>query len=228
MQGGCGPANFELFVSPNSQPSRSRKCRDLEIVIAVIRGQLSKRLRVIETRIASKIMFQIRICQPSDAPEIATVFAQSCRKAYHPFFPPSLISRYTPAKQLDRWTSHLNELSPNRRLFVAVSTESPQALGFIQVGSSEEDGIGEIQYLFVRPDCIRTGVGSALLHYGEQWLIAQGYKSGLLWVFTENGSGVAFYLNQGYKDSGVVQDEPTLLKAGFIIKERKLRKSFSS
>jgi GNAT superfamily N-acetyltransferase len=228
MQGGCGPQNFETFVSHYRQPCRTRKCRDLKIFFPLIAGNLSRRHRVVETRIAFKVMFQIRTSQPSDAPEIATVFAHSCRKAYNPFFPPSLISRYTPAKQLDRWTNQLNELSSNRRLFVAVSSESPQTLGFIQVGPSEEDGVGEIQYLFVSPNCMRTGVGSALLHYGEQWLIAQGYKSGLLWVFTENGSGVAFYLNQGWKDSGVVQDEPTLVKTGFKIKECKLRKSFSS
>lgn len=173
-------------------------------------------------------MFQIRICQPSDALEIATIFAHSCRTAYNNFFPPSLISRYTPANQLDRWTNHINELPPNRQLFVATSTESTQTLGFIEVGPSKQDGIGEVHYLFVGPNYIRTGVGSALLHYGEQWLITQGYQSGLLWVFTENENAFAFYLNQGWKDSGVAQDEPTLVKLGLRIKECELRKSFSS
>jgi len=101
-------------------------------------------------------------------------------------------------------------------------------LGFIEVGSSEQDGIGEVHYLFVLPNYVRAGVGSALLRHGEQWLISQGYKSGLLWVFAENKSAFAFYLNQGWKDSRVAQDEPTLVKAGFRIKECKLRKSFSS
>src|SRR5271170_3197168 len=111
--------------------------------------------------------------QPSDAEGIATVFALSCEYAYRPIFPPALISRYTPAKQVERWTNHVRESSSLNQLMVATSKDSNRVLGFIEVGPSDESNVGEIHYLFVLPSFSGTGIGAALLRSGEHWLMSR-------------------------------------------------------
>jgi GNAT superfamily N-acetyltransferase len=170
---------------------------------------------------------QLRPSRPSDASEIATLFAYSCKQAYSPIFPAFILSRYIPTKQLDRWTNHLNVMLPEHRVIVATST-SNEILGFIEVGPSTQQDIGEIHYLFVLPTATEGGVGTTLLRAGEQWLHGQGFKNGLLWVFCGNEPARRFYTKEGWQESGVVQQEPSLLEAGASVMECKLQKTFGS
>jgi GNAT superfamily N-acetyltransferase len=169
--------------------------------------------------------FHLRPSQLSDNVEIATLFAYSCEKAYNHIFPPSFLSRYTPKNQLERWTTHLNTIPSTHRVIVA-ATAPGEVFGFIEVGPSDEELIGEIHYLFVLPTAAEKGVGTALLRSGEQWLKEQGYHGGLLWVFCGNELAKRFYFKEGWEGCEVQQQEPTLLQAGYSIMECKLTKSF--
>ena len=139
-------------------------------------------------------------------------------------FPASLLARFTPAKQCERWSHYLENLSSSHRIFVAISTESKRAIGFIDVGPSDEENTGEIYYLFVSPSSMGIGVDTALLRCGENWLASRGYLKGQLWVSCDNVVGKTFYLSKGWRESEAAQEEPTLLKDGISVMECKLKK----
>jgi GNAT superfamily N-acetyltransferase len=177
-------------------------------------------------RLVSADSVLVRPSNSADAPQIATVFAYSCKEAYSPLFPAFLLFRYTPANQLDRWIEHINKLPTTHHLIVATSA-SKELLGFIEVGPSEKAGIGEFHYLFVHPTYARIGIGAALMREGEHWLYDQGYRIGTLWVFCGNEVARMFYLKHGWQDFGVEQEEPTLLREGASVMERQMRKTFT-
>src|SRR5277367_3339934 len=168
--------------------------------------------------------FTIRPSHPSDADDIATLFARSCSEAYKHLFPASFLARYTPTRQRERWNYHLENLPTSHRIFVAVSTEANTAIGFIEVGPSEEENTGEIHYLFVSLASMGVGVGTALIKSGENWLAEKGYRNGYLWVFCNNNVGKTFYLSKGWRESGVAQEEPMLIRDGISVMECKLKK----
>jgi GNAT superfamily N-acetyltransferase len=165
---------------------------------------------------------RLRQSQVSDGPGIASLFAYTCKETYSPFFPQPLLDRYTPTKQLERWTTHLRTLSAEHRIIVA--TDYDEILGFVEVGPSGQERIGEIHYLFVHPKSARVGVGTALLRSGELWLYEQGYRACQLWVFCENKKARQFYKKERWEESNIVQDEPSLSRAGYSVPECKLRK----
>ena len=176
--------------------------------------------------------FKLRPANRSDATEIGTLFALSCAKAYTSILPETYMSRYTPDNQLERWTKHLRDLPADHMIIVAASpSESPlhHLFGFIEVGpsvgSSSQDYVGEIHFLFVHPDSSRLGVGTALINCGEQWLREKGFRDGLLWVFCDNQIAIRFYKNQGWQEEGAPQKEPECLKGGYEVMECKLRKN---
>jgi diamine N-acetyltransferase len=170
--------------------------------------------------------YKLRPSKLSDAAEVATVFACSCKHAYSPFLPSALISRYTPEDQLERWTNHLSTLPSNHRIIVAASDED-DIFGFIEVGPSAEEHCGEVHYLFVWPASARNGVGSSLLSSGEQWLLEEGYTNSILWVFNDNKIGREFYTAKGWKQTGGEQEEPSLLRLGFHVMECKMEKELN-
>lgn len=169
----------------------------------------------------------LRASRIDDAPEIATLFAYSATKAYEHILPPEVLSRYTPENQLERWKNHLNTLLPGHHIIVALTPESNQLLGFIEVGPSKQKSIGEVHYLFVLPALERRGVGTVLMQAGEQWLKEQGYKSGLLEVFCKNDVAKRFYRKEGWVDFTPPREEPQFLQMGYSIKDNEMRKEFS-
>jgi ribosomal protein S18 acetylase RimI-like enzyme len=169
--------------------------------------------------------FSLRSFVPSDAPQVADVFAQSCRHAYASIFPPELLCRYTASQQLDRWTEHLASMPDDHEMIVAVSSTSSAIIAFIEVGPSPDKFVGEINYLFVLPELTRNGVGATLVERAEKWFVERGYHEEILWVFCENHDALSFYRKTNWAtERETEQLEPTLVGLGFRILTRRLRK----
>ena len=170
--------------------------------------------------------FVLRDARAIDAPEIATVFALSCTRAYQGIFPPVLLAEYTPGRQLRRWADHLESATADSCVLVAAL--QAQVIGFIEVGpASEAPGFGEIHYLFVHPEHARCGAGSRLLREGETCLAGDGYRKALLWVFRDNALAQGFYERAGWQHAGIERAEPSLLKRDYPITECQYSKALA-
>src|SRR2546423_6827289 len=94
-----------------------------------------------------------------------------------------------------RWRERLGRT----RTFVAVEDELQ---GFVSVGPSRDEdareGDGELYAIYVEPALIGTGVGHALLAYGEREL-AGTYRGATLWVFEANALARRFYERHGWR-----------------------------
>jgi ribosomal protein S18 acetylase RimI-like enzyme len=159
-----------------------------------------------------------------DDDEIATVFALGCQYAYTSFFPTSLIQRYNPTTQRDRWRTHRTSLSPKHKILVA-ATDHSSVVGFVEVGPATDPKLGEVHYLFVHPDHLRLGIGAALLRAAEHSLERDGYTIAVLWVFTKNETAMKFYEKLGWSVYGEERTESTLASQGFYTQEIEMRKT---
>jgi GNAT superfamily N-acetyltransferase len=186
----------------------------------------------------SQAPVELRLAAPADAAELATVFAETCRHAYQHILPPSFLARYVPSVQVPRWTKHLDELPPSHRLTLA--WQEGRIIGFVEVshGRPDKEGstignltvadparVGEVDYLFVHPPSIGTGVGRLLLSTGESWLAEMGVDVAIIWVFSANTSARRFYDRFGWKFTGHEQLEPELLKDEVSVRECLYRKT---
>ena len=189
----------------------------------------------------SQAPVELRLATPADAIELAAVFADSCLYAYQDVLPRESLARYVPSVQEPRWTKHLDELPPSHR--VTLACQEGRIAGFVEAsrGRPDEEGdtignltvpdparVGEVDYLFVHPPSIGTGVGRLLLTAGESWLAEMGADSAILWVFSANTPAREFYDRCGWEFTGYEQLEPELLKRGVSVRERLYRKTLST
>lgn len=168
----------------------------------------------------------VRPALPSDLYELAFIHSNSCIHTYAKFLPATFLEkRYAHANQLDYFARNLQK-RPERQILVGVDLDYNNVLGFIDVGPSGEDCVGKVNSLFVGPKYMHHGIGSCLLHTGEQWLMAHGYKSAILWVFSENGQARKFYQKAGWEDSKM--EKPTSWAGLDKVECCRLQKTFQS
>lgn len=182
---------------------------------------------------------ELRPATAADVTEIAEVFADTCRCAYQDVLPPVSLARYVPAVQIPRWTKHIGSLPPGH--LITVACQADHIVGFIETKRSGPGGenhavgdltfedtavVGELDYLFVHPGTIGTGVGRLLLRAGEDWFVATGADAAILWVFSDNVLARDFYERSGWRFTGHEQDEPGLKKTGFTVRECLYSKCF--
>ena len=67
---------------------------------------------------------------------------------------------------------------------------------------AQYDGWGEIVSLYLLPDCMRRGVGSALLDECLQLLREDGYDRCYLWAIEGNAIADSFYRKHGFIRTG--------------------------
>jgi GNAT superfamily N-acetyltransferase len=94
---------------------------------------------------------------------------------------------------------------PTESVFVSVDNLN-EIIGFIEVLPTKQEGFGEIRSLFVCSAFWGCGIGTCLLKYAEEWLCAEGYHTGILWVWSENQIGRTFYEKAGWQKAGPAKD----------------------
>jgi ribosomal protein S18 acetylase RimI-like enzyme len=65
-----------------------------------------------------------------------------------------------------------------------------------------------LEYLWVAPECRRTGVASGMLRYAIGWLRERGVRRALLWVLDGNDAAVRLYKRAGFVSSSHSQPLP--------------------
>jgi GNAT superfamily N-acetyltransferase len=76
-------------------------------------------------------------------------------------------------------------------------------------GAEVGPGSGELYALYVRPDLIGTGIGSALISAVHSHAADRGFDTMKLWVLRDNLRARRFYESTGYTFDGVAQEGDT-------------------
>ena len=161
----------------------------------------------------------IRAAEVSDAEAIASVHASAWRTAFT-FLPSGFLAAMTTRAVRGKWEADLG--LPTTSMFVAVS--QGDVIGFLQVRADGTDG--EVLSLYVDPVRWRQSVGSALLDFGEAWLVSQGVGHAALWTARDSPQSRSFYEERGWMASGGQQTQ-VLGPANVALHEVEYRKSLA-
>ena len=128
----------------------------------------------------------IRLAGARDAEGIASVHASAWRAAFT-FLPSPFLEAMTASAVLEKWKGTV--LEPTTSLFVAVKDGC--VVGFLHVRAEGHEG--EVMALYVDPSWWGQRVGSTLLAFGEEWLVAHGVDTAVLWTAKESQQSRGFY-----------------------------------
>jgi len=84
----------------------------------------------------------------------------------------------------------------------------------------DNGGVVYLDFLFMRKEQRRKGIGSSLLEKAEEWALSHKYH--YLWLFTESENNIAYYQKRGFRHVGVHE------KAWFGVNEHVMAKSLRS
>lgn len=133
----------------------------------------------------------------ADATEIARIHVMSWQATYQGLLPNSLLEGLSIDRRSQQWQTWIAAAVPNS---IWIGEAENTLAGFV-IGGPERSGEagfdGEIQAIYLRPDCQGQGLGKALFAHMQQQLCAQGMLSQLVWVLTGNQRASQFYARQG-------------------------------
>jgi len=138
------------------------------------------------------MVVRIRRARAEDAAGIAGVYVDSWRETYAGMLPTAMLVGLSQERLTARWQRRLK--TPSRRgrrlkeIFVAVDDRAG-VVGFGACGPSRDTNLGfvaEVYTLYVHPNHLGRGLGSALLSRLFDSLIGQGIESAIIWALSDN------------------------------------------
>ena len=144
----------------------------------------------------------IRLAKPDDALIVARIHVRSWQAAYQGLIPDDYLKGLRPEERARRY-----EFASENPLAAAtlVAMENDTLVGFATVAPARDAdaaGHGELCALYVDPDRLRRGVGSALLTAACERLVARGFRNLVLWVLAGNIPAQQFYEQKGWRKDG--------------------------
>ena len=131
----------------------------------------------------------IEVAGLDDAEEILAMINVSNRERYQDIIPKEHFR--DPFMSLDKLLNNFAKM----RFFVFKRDDEILGVAALQ---TREEVIGTISRLYVRPDCQRQGIGSALVAHLEQAAIRKGVRRLRLRVGEKAAWAINFYMKLGY------------------------------
>lgn len=144
----------------------------------------------------------IRPAMPGDEIEVARVHVRAWQVGYRGLLSDAYLTGLRAEDRAKRYTFGDASESRPRTL---VATESGVIVGFATVSPAQYDdrtSRGELNALYVDPDCWKRGIGAALESAAQAWLVQLGYRHAMLWVLAGNVRAIGFYESQGWGTDG--------------------------
>ncbi len=138
-----------------------------------------------------------RWSEPQDADRLAALHAASWRYAYAGVIPEPGLSRMI-SRRGPSWWRKMHE-SGARAL---VATLGDDVVGYALAGRCRAGPGGEVQEIYVRPDCQGAGFGARLFEASRRELKLRGMTAITVWCLAENTIGLGFYRALGGRESG--------------------------
>jgi ribosomal protein S18 acetylase RimI-like enzyme len=140
----------------------------------------------------------IRAAGLDDAGPIARLDVETWQATYAGILGTPYLAALTPGRREAGWGNLLRRDAASVKVAV---TAAGDVVGFGSCGASrgEPNFTGEVFTLYVAPDWQNQGIGRSLLLALFDRLIAQGYRSAVIWVLHENPARF-FYQRLGGKE----------------------------
>ena len=141
----------------------------------------------------------VRRAAQADVAGIARVHVQSWQATYASILPAAEIERHTLARRAGTWARLLD--GPTAVVFVAARSDA--VLGFANTGpfrasegSTDGQGEGELNALYLLPTAQKQGIGRSLFNAGANAVREAGFSAMRCWVLHGNPA-IAFYERMG-------------------------------
>ncbi|MGW2558790.1 N-acetyltransferase family protein [Streptomyces sp. NPDC001514] len=170
---------------------------------------------------------RLRDMTDADCEAVAAVRVAGWRHAYAGLMPQAYLDAMSEAEDAERRRDRLAAAAGSGMVNV-VAEQAGEVVGWGCYGPyREEDGTasgdGEVYALYVRPGCIGTGVGRALMAELLARAEADGRRTLLLWVLKENARARRFYEKAGFAPDGA--EEPFEVGGVAVDEVRYVRRS---
>ena len=143
----------------------------------------------------TKLEIKINPADSTDAANIAHVYCTAWKFAYKGIFPQNFLDSINE----EVWTARFTEsINLNKSQFLVAKTQGVLT-GIIDVYySAENSNSREIRCIYVHPEYIRQGIGSALFNFIIQSSAASRISSLFLWSHPNNIHATNFYFKMGF------------------------------
>ena len=139
----------------------------------------------------------IREADMQDAEMISRIIARSWRGAYQGLIDPVYLNRLPE----EYWLPAMRSWLSSGRMYGFIAEADGSPLGSVIFGRGRDEDHadwGEIVSLYVLPEAMGRGVGSALLKEALAALSEDGYDRAYLWAIQDNERADAFYRKHGF------------------------------
>lgn len=144
---------------------------------------------------------QLREATSQDALLISRLIAQSWRGAYQDILDPVYLTRLPE----EYWLPSMRAWLSSGRMYGYIAEEEGRPMGCVIYGRGRDEDHaewGEIVSLYVLPEMMNSGIGSALLEGALAALRAEGFDRVYLWAIAEYTHGLRFYQRRGFRATG--------------------------
>jgi ribosomal protein S18 acetylase RimI-like enzyme len=152
----------------------------------------------------------IRPAQLAEAAQIAQVHVDTWQFAYKGLIPDSILSSLSVEGRTRRWDHTLAAAGIDTQTFVAEL--DGRVVGFCSVGPCRDEDLqghefGELLAVYVSPDSMKNGIGSALALAGLAFLRKNRHEKATLWVLTSNLASRTWYEKRGWAIEGGIKTD---------------------
>ena len=143
-------------------------------------------------------MLTFRDATAEDAGLISHIFSTSWRKTYRGIIPEDYLRRLPD----DYWVPSMRSWLGSGQLYGLIALEDKRPVGCVIYGrgrDADHADWGEIVSLYTLPECMRRGVGGALLNEALRLLREDGHERVYLWAIEGNAIADAFYRKHGFR-----------------------------
>lgn len=165
------------------------------------------------------MVLEIRKATEADIPDIAEIHVAGWQGAYGGIVDQDYLDGFTVDMRIEKWQEHFD----NGESQAMIAYLEGKAVGFVDYGPLRTAPAGtskirplyssEIYALYLKPDYLRQGIGTALIVEAVQALKIQKHQSMCLWVLKDNKRGCAFYDALGGQRVGKMMTEIGTTKA---------------
>lgn len=143
-------------------------------------------------------MAKLREATAADAAVISRIIATSWRSAYQGMIDDAYLARLPE----EYWLPSMRAWLDSGRMYGLIAEENGFPVGSVIFGRGRDagfDSCGEIVSLYVLPEVMGKGIGSALLTAAIQALREDGYAQVYLWAIQGNERAGRFYIKHGFR-----------------------------
>ncbi len=144
----------------------------------------------------------IRLATADDIEGLARVSRLAFRATYPGIVPAPVLDEWIETAAVP-WQTAFEQRTPDSPWRPWVAERDGVVIGYATTSPGKDwwlppiDGSGELTNLYLDPDAIGTGVGSALYDHAVADLRARGFNPFVVWAFRDNERAVRFYERKG-------------------------------